>query len=251
MIKIKNAEELEGMRKSCRVAASILKAVKEKIVPGVKTGALDEYARTLMLDVGAQSAFWGYRGYPAHICASINDEVVHGIPGERRVEIGDIVSIDIGVIYQGFVGDNAITVPVGVTDTEVLRLLEVAKRSLEMAIEKAVAGGRLSDISHQVEKVVTEAGFSVVRDFVGHGVGREMHEDPQIPNFGAPGRGPKLKEGMTLALEPMVNLGATDVQVMDDGWTVLTRDRAPSAHFEHTVAVRKGRAEILTVAERE
>jgi methionyl aminopeptidase len=248
MIKIKTPEELDGMRLSGRLAATVRDAVARAIQPGVTTGELDDYARELIAKLGGKSAFFGYRGYPGYICTSINDEVVHGIPGARRVQMGDIVSVDFGVEYGGFIGDTATTVMVGVTDPDVIRLVTITEQALEAAIEKAVIGGRLSDISHAVETVALSAGFSVVRDFVGHGIGRQMHEDPQIPNFGLPGRGPRLKAGMTFALEPMINLGDEEVEVMGDGWTVLTRDRKPSAHFEHTVAISEGRGEILTLA---
>jgi methionyl aminopeptidase len=201
--------------------------------------------------LGGKSAFFGYRGYPGQICVSVNDEVVHGIPGARRIQIGDVVSLDVGVVYEGFVGDTAKTVMVGVNDPEVIRLVNTGQKALDVAIARAVAGARLSDVSHAIETVATDAGYSVVRDFVGHGVGRNMHEDPQIPNYGVPGRGPKLKPGMTLAFEPMINMGVFEVDVMADGWTVLTRDRLPSVHFEHTVAVREeGPAEVLTCTKR-
>lgn len=248
MIKIKTPEEMDGMRLSGRLAATVRDAVAKAIQPGVTTGELDDYARELIAQLGGKSAFFGYRGFPGYICTSVNDEVVHGIPGARRIQMGDIVSVDFGVTYGGFVGDTATTVMVGVTDPDVMRLVAITEQALEAAIEKAVIGGRLSDISHAVEAVALSAGFFVVRDFVGHGIGREMHEDPQIPNFGLPGRGPRLKAGMTFAIEPMINLGTEEVEVMGDGWTVLTRDRKPSAHFEHTVAISEGRGEILTLA---
>jgi methionyl aminopeptidase len=248
MIKIKTPEELARMRVSGSMAARVRDAVASKVAPGVTTMELDSYAQEIIEDLGASSSFYNYRGYPGHICVSINDAVVHGIPGPRRIQVGDIVSLDVGVEYDGFIGDTATTVMVGVTDADVIRLVDVTEKALEAAIEKAVAGNRLSDISHAVESVATQAGFSVVREFVGHGIGREMHEEPQIPNFGPPGRGPRLKPGMTLAIEPMVNIGVADVDVLEDGWTVLTRDRRPSAHFEHTIAVQDGRAEILTCA---
>lgn len=251
MIKIKSTAELERMRASCRMAATLRDKVAKAIKPGVTTLELDDYARELIADMGGRSAFLGYRGFPGHICVSVNDEVVHGIPGKRVVRLGDILSVDFGVIYDGFVGDTATTVMVGVTDPDVVRLITVTEEALQAAIDKAVVGNRLSDISHAVEKVAVAAGMGVVRDFVGHGIGRKMHEDPQIPNFGAPGRGPKLRAGMTFALEPMLNLGRAEVEVMADGWTVLTKDRKPSAHFEHTVAVAEGQAEILTLAENE
>ena len=243
---IKTPAEIEQMREGCQVAATVLDAVVKKCAPGVTTMDLDGFARDLIQEMGAISAFLGYRGYPAHICTSVNAEVVHGIPNIRPMELGDIVSIDVGTRYNGWIGDNARTVMVGVQDSEVIRLVKATERALAAAIEKAVAGGRLSDISHAVECVAKEEGFSIVKEFVGHGVGKTMHEEPQIPNFGPPGRGPRLREGMTLAIEPMINLGSEKVEVMDDGWTVLTRDRLASAHFEHTVLVREGKAEILT-----
>jgi len=250
MIIIKTPEELAHMRVSGQMAAGVLDTVAASASPGVTTGELDQLAQELIGKFGGASAFFGYRGYPGHICVSVNEEVVHGIPGPRRIRLGDIVSIDVGVVYDGFVGDTAKTVMVGVTDPEVIRLVTVGQKALESAIAKAVAGNRLSDVSHAVETVATDAGFSVVRDFVGHGVGRSMHEDPQVPNFGPPGKGPRLKPGMTLALEPMINMGSSEVEVMPDRWTVLTKDRRFSVHFEHTVAVQEGMAEILTCAKR-
>ncbi len=239
------------MRVSCGMAATVRTKVAKAIKPGMTTLELDQYAQELIAEMGAKSAFYGYRGFPGHICVSVNDEVVHGIPSKRVIRMGDILSIDFGVIYDGFVGDTATTVMVGVTDPGVIRLVTVTEQALAAAIEQAVAGNRLSDISHAVEKVATAAGLGIVRDFVGHGIGRKMHEDPQIPNFGKPGRGPKLRAGMTFALEPMLNLGTHEVEVMPDGWTVLTKDRKPSAHCEHTVAVGSEKAEILTVPKNE
>jgi methionyl aminopeptidase len=250
MIIIKTPAELAQMRASNEMAASVLDAVSRKVSPGVSTRELDDYAAELIGKLGGESAFFGYRSYPGHICVSVNDEVVHGIPGPRLIRLGDLVSLDVGVCYDGYVGDTATTVLVGTTDPEAIRLAAVGKKALEAAIGKAVAGGRLSDISHAIQITAEQAGFSVVRDFVGHGIGRDMHEDPQIPNFGPPGRGPVLKAGMTLAIEPMINMGAYEVEVMADGWTVLTKDRLPSVHFEHTVAVQDGAAEILTCAKR-
>lgn len=247
MIVVKSAGDLEGMRASAQVAATVRNAVVRMVSPGVTTGELSDYAGELIKRAGAESAFFGYRGYPGRICVSVNETVVHGVPGNRRIQLGDIVSIDVGVKYGGYIGDTATTVMVGVTDPKVLSLVRTAENALEAGIAMARVGRRLSDISHAIEEVVVKAGFSVVREFVGHGIGRKMHEDPQIPNFGPRGRGPKLKTGMTLALEPMVNLGEADVEVQDDGWTVLTRDSKLSAHFEHTVAVRDGNAEILTL----
>ncbi len=248
MIIIKTPEELDHMRASGRLAARIRDELARAMAPGVTTGELDAYARELMAKAGARSAFFGYRGFPGHICASINSVVVHGIPGPQRIQIGDIVSIDVGVVLDGFIGDTATTVMVGVTDPRVIRLVRTAEDALEKGIAKAVAGARLSDVSHAIQHTAESAGFSVVREFVGHGVGRSMHEEPQIPNYGPPGRGPRLKAGMTLAIEPMINLGAAEVEVLADGWTVMTRDRLPSAHVEHTIAVMDGHAEILTLA---
>lgn len=248
MIKIKSTYELERMRVSCGMAAYVRDTVAKAIKPGMTTLELDEYARELIGEMGGKSAFYGYRGFPGQICVSVNDEVVHGIPGKRVIRLGDILSVDFGVVYDGFVGDTATTVMVGVTDPEVIRLVTVTEQALYASIEKAVAGGRLSDISNAVEVTAKAGGFGVVRDFVGHGIGRKMHEDPQIPNYGPPGKGPKLRAGMTFALEPMINLGTEEVEVLADGWTVLTKDRKPSAHFEHTVAVGDERAEILTLA---
>jgi len=250
---IKNESELNGMREAGQVAATIRTRLAKEIAPGVSTLELDLHARELIAEYGARSAFIHYKGprgvppYPGYTCISVNEEVVHGIPGDRKIALGDLVSIDVGVVYNGFIGDNAMTVPVGVTDPQVLNLLRVSEQSLMNAIEQAVAGNRLTDISHAVEKTVIPHGFGVVRDFVGHGVGRKMHEPPQIYNFGPPGRGPVLKEGMTLAIEPMVNLGTHEVETLADGWTVVTRDRKPSVHVEHTVAVHEGKAEILTM----
>ena len=250
MIIVKTPDEIARMRESGQMAALVLDELARKLSPGVTTQEIDDYARELIAKLGGRSAFLGYRGFPGHICISVQDEVVHGIGGRRRIAMGDIVSIDVGITYGGFIGDTARTVMVGVTDPEIIRLVRTTEQALMAGIEKAVSGGRLSDISHAVEQVAVGAGFSVVRDFVGHGVGRSMHEDPQIPNYGPPGRGPKLRTGMTLAIEPMVNLGGPEVEVMQDGWTVLTKDRRPSAHFEHTVAICNEKAEILTLVKK-
>jgi methionyl aminopeptidase len=249
MIIVKTPVEIERMRASGRIAARVRDEVARRVTPGATTAELDSYAQELMREMGARSAFLGYRGFPGHTCISVNDEVVHGIPGRRVIRVGDVVSLDIGIVFEGFVGDTATTVMVGVTDPGAIRLVRTAEAALAAGLAKAVAGGRLSDISHAIEQTATAAGFSVVRDFVGHGIGRSMHEEPQIPNFGPPGRGPRLKTGMTLAIEPMLNLGGAEVEVMSDGWTVLTKDRRPSAHVEHTVAVRDGTCEVLTCAE--
>ncbi len=248
-IVIKDEQALNGMRESCMLAAMVRDKVADAIAPGVTTGELAVYADELIRGFGAVSAFMGYMGYPGQICVSVNEAVVHGIPGTERIAAGDVVSLDIGVEYGGYIGDTARTVMVGVSDSEVIRLVRTTEKALYAGISKAKDGGRLSDISNAIEEVALDGGFSVVKDFVGHGIGRKMHEEPQIPNFGAAGRGPKLKKGMTLALEPMLNMGQGAVEVQADGWTVLTKDRKPSAHFEHTIAVTDEEAEILTVSD--
>jgi methionyl aminopeptidase len=249
MIPLKSAAELDAMRTSCRMTAEVLSQVAAAVLPGVTTGELDVLTRRLIEGMKAKPSFLGYRGYPAAICISINDEVIHGIPGRRVVLPGDVVSLDVGVYYKGFHGDSATTVMVGVTDPDVVRLVETTKRALAAAVAAVKPGGRLSDVSHTVESIAKASGCSVVREFVGHGVGRHLHEEPQVPNYGVPGRGPVLKPGMTLAIEPMVNLGRPEVAVLDDKWTVVTRDGKPSAHFEHTVAVLEEGVEVLTLAE--
>lgn len=249
MIVIKNRDELQRMRKSGRVAACVRDELVRRVTPGVSTKWLDEEAAKLIESMGGRSAFLGYRGYPGNICISIDAEVVHGIPCGRQIELGQIVSIDVGVIVEGYVGDTATTVMVGVTDPDVVRLVKQTEKALYEGLGMARTGSRVSDISNAIERTVRQAGFSVVRDFVGHGIGRKMHEEPQIPNYGPAGRGPKLKAGMTLAIEPMVNMGGYEVEVQADGWTVLTADRKPSAHFEHTVAVGEDGPEILTMGE--
>jgi len=247
MINIKTDEELEGMRRAGAVAATVKVRTAQAIAPGMTTMEIDLLAKGLIEELGGVSAFKGYRGYPGYTCISVNEEVVHGIPGSRTIQLGDIVSLDVGVEFEGFIGDNATTVMVGVTDPEVIDLVRVSEKSLEAAIAAAKPGNRLSDISHAVEKVAVAGGYSIVREFVGHGIGRTMHEEPQIPNFGPPGRGPRLKAGMTFAIEPMVNLGGPEVEILSDDWTVVTKDRKPSVHVEHTVAVAAGGGEILTL----
>jgi methionyl aminopeptidase len=249
MIVIKSRDELKRMRVSGRAAALVRDEVARLVTPGVSTKWLDDRAAGLIEAVGGRSAFLGYHGYPGNICISIDAEVVHGIRSDRRIELGQIVSIDVGVVLDGFVGDTATTVMVGVTDPDVVRLVKATEQALAEGVSMARVGKRISDISHAIERTARQSGFSVVRDFVGHGIGRKMHEEPQIPNYGAPGRGPKLKAGMTLAIEPMVNMGGFAVEVQEDGWTVLTADRKPSAHFEHTVAVGEEGPEILTIGE--
>lgn len=251
MIPRRSEKEVEQMRQACRTASEILWKTVASIEPGITTRQIDEKAAGLMADLDCISAFRGYRGFPGNICVSVNEEVVHGIGGDRRVQYGDIVKLDIGVIREGWVGDNATTVAVGVIDPAVTGLLEATEGSLYEAIRHARHGRRLGDLCASVEAYVSERGYSVVREFVGHGVGRKLHEEPQIPNYGRPGTGPKLKEGMILAIEPMVNLGQASVRILDDGWTVVTMDRKPSAHFEHTVLVTRGEPEILTLRREE
>ncbi len=246
VIIVKTEREQESMRKACLTASVVLQGIIGHIEPGITTMELDAIAADLIRANGARSAFLGYKNFPRNSCISVNDEVVHGVAGGRRLEYGDIVSLDVGVIYDGFIGDIARTVPVGGCNVETQRLLDVTERSLYMGIAQAVSGNRVSDISRAVQYGVESNGFSVVREFVGHGVGRSMHEDPQIPNFVEKKSSPKLCPGMTIAIEPMVNAGAADVKVLNDGWTVVTEDGSLSAHFEHTVLVTSGEPEILT-----
>jgi methionyl aminopeptidase len=250
MIPIKSAREVEKMRQACRTASDILDRVSDLVRPGISTKEIDEAAAVFMQEARVKSAFLGYRlghrVFPGYICISLNDEVVHGIAGQRRVQYGDIVKLDIGVIEDGWVGDTAATVAVGMVDERVDLLMRVTENALERAIRIAHEGTRLGDICAVIEDEARRNRFSVVREFVGHGVGRKLHEEPQIPNYGKRGSGPRLKAGMTLAIEPMVNLGAAAVRLLDDGWTVVTADGLPSAHFEHTVLITKDEPEILT-----
>jgi len=250
MIPIKSEREIERMRESCMIAARVLDKLAAFVRPGATTGELDEAAADLMSDEGCRSAFLGYKDFPGNICISVNEEVVHGIGGNRRIQYGDIVKLDVGVIKNGWVGDSAKTVPVGAIKPGWSRLLAVTEDILDRVIPMATAGRRVGDISGFIEDEVIANGYTVVREFVGHGVGRSLHEEPQIPNFGRAGTGPKLKPGMTLAIEPMVNFGTATVRTLEDGWTVVTADHSPSAHFEHTVLVTKGAPEILTWRER-
>jgi len=238
MIIRKSRNELDVMREANRIVARVLDRLGEIVKPGLDTASLDREAEELILSAGGTPVFKGYRGYPATICTSLNEEVVHGIPAPKRImNEGDILSVDVGVRYRGFCGDSARTYPVGNIENRLRKLLEVTRESLYLGIEKAVPGNRLTDISAAVQEHVEKNGFFVVRDFVGHGIGRSLHEDPQVPNFGKPGRGPLLKEGMVLAIEPMVNTDGFGVRVLDDEWTVVTEDGGHSAHFEHTVAI--------------
>jgi methionyl aminopeptidase len=247
VIVCRSAAELERMRDAGRLVGEVLTELSALVAPGITTADLDEAAERRILAAGAVPAFKGYHGYPATICASINEEVIHGIPSGRRVlEAGDVISIDVGASLDGYYGDSAVTLPVGPVSEEAATLLRVTDEALYKAIARVRPGGRVSDIGHAVQQHVEAFGFSVVREFVGHGIGQRMHEEPQIPNYGEPGRGPRLAEGMVLAIEPMVNAGKAAVKVLADGWTAVTRDGSLSAHFEHTVAVTAGEPWILT-----
>ena len=250
MIICRSAAELEKMRTAGRLVGEVLTELAGHVAPGVTTADLDALAEKRIAAAGATPAFKGYHGYPATICASVNEEVIHGIPSGRRIlNEGDIVSIDVGAVLDGYFGDSAITLPVGQVSEDAARLLLATEESLYKAIEVVKPGARVSDIGHAVQKHVEAFGFSVVREFVGHGIGQKMHEEPQVPNYGEPGRGPRLAEGMVLAIEPMVNAGKPAVKVLADGWTAVTRDGTLSAHFEHTVAVTADRPWILTARE--
>jgi methionyl aminopeptidase len=243
---IKSPTEISIMRQAGKVVAIVLDTLKREIKPGITTGKLDALAAKIIKGNGAKASFKGYRGFPASICTSVNEEIVHGIPGKRVLNEGDIIAIDVGAIYNGFQGDAAITVGVGRISPEAEKLIDTTRRALEAGIAEARAGAHLSDISAAVQVCAEADGFSPVREYVGHGIGRDMHEKPEIPNFGPPGKGPVLKKGMTLALEPMINAGGWRTKVIADHWTVVTADGSLSAHFEHTIAITDGEAEILT-----
>lgn len=252
MIYIKTKKEIDFIRESCRIVAETLQLVKSNIKPGVATLELDKIAEDYIRSNDAVPAFKGYRQgplipFPGSICASVDDEVVHGIPGNRQLKEGEIITIDIGVLKNNYYGDAALSVPVGIISNEKKKLLEVTEKSLHLGIEQAIAGNRVHDISNAVQQYVEANGFSVVRDLCGHGVGKFLHEDPSVPNFGNKGTGAKLKNGMTLAIEPMVNLGKYYVKTKPDGWTVVTEDGSPSAHYEHTILINNNTPEILTV----
>jgi methionyl aminopeptidase len=246
MVIRKSNRELALMREAGRIVAVTHAKLQDKIRPGVSTGELDALAYQVVSENGAEPSFLGYRGYPASLCVSINEEVVHGIPGPRILEEGDIVSLDFGAIYQGYHGDAAVTLGVGKIDKAAQGLIETTRGALETAIAQCRPGNHLGDVSWAIQDYAESRGYAVVRQYVGHGIGRTMHEDPQIPNYGAPGRGILLKSGMTFALEPMVNLGTYLTRVLDDNWTVVTDDRELSAHFEHTVAITEDGPEIMT-----
>ncbi|HEV2248129.1 MAG TPA: type I methionyl aminopeptidase [Terriglobia bacterium] len=246
MIICKSAAEIEKLRRSGRLVRQILEETREQAKPGVTTMELERFVERRLAGARAEPAFKGYRGYPCCLCASVNEQIVHGIPSNRRLNEGDIISLDLGVIIDGYYGDAAMTVPVGMITEPLQRLLRVTEESLQLAIDNARVGNRLGDISAAVEQHVVNSGFSVVKEFVGHGIGRQLHEEPQIPNFGPPGYGPPLKEGMVLAIEPMVNVGGPGLRILDDQWTAVTSDGAPSAHFEHMIAVTQNGPDVLT-----
>jgi methionyl aminopeptidase len=246
MIILTSDKEIAYMRDAGRIVAGALTEITKAVAPEVTTRQIDQIAEDFIRKAGATPAFKGYHGFPGTICSSVNEEVVHGIPGLRQLKSGDTVSIDVGAVINGYNGDAAITLPVGEIDAEVQRLLDVTEQSLYQGIEKATPNHRLTDISYAIQSYAETFGYSVVRDYVGHGIGRNMHEDPQVPNFGIPSRGPRLKPGMTLAIEPMINVGTYEVETLSDGWTVVTRDRKRSAHFEHTIAITQQGPEILT-----
>jgi methionyl aminopeptidase len=248
VIVCKSPAEIEKMRASAALVADVLGELATMVKPGVSTHDLDVVAERLVRDAGAEPAFKGYRGYPCTLCASVNEQVIHGIPSKHPLAEGDIVSLDMGVKLNGYYGDSAVTVPVGVVSAEAQTLLRVTQEALEKGIAQVRLGGRVSDIGHAIQQHVEAHGFSVVREFVGHGIGTALHEDPQIANYGNPGSGPRLAEGMTLAIEPMVNVGRPQVKTLSDGWTAVTKDGSLSAHFEHTVAVTKGGPLVLTRA---
>ena len=247
MIILKTPDEIAVMAKASRVVAEALLVLKDAVKPGVTTDELDKLAESEIRARGAMPAFKGYRNYPKTLCASVNEQVVHGIPSKRVLKEGDIVGLDLGAIVGGFYGDSAVTVGVGRIDEKTATLVRVTEESLTLAIEQAQVGNRLSDISHAVQRHVEAAGYSVVTEFVGHGIGRQLHEEPQVPNYGKPGQGPRLQSGMVLAIEPMVNMGGSAVRVLDDRWTAVTVDGSLSAHFEHTIAIQpSGPAIVLS-----
>jgi methionyl aminopeptidase len=247
MIILKTPDEIAVMAKASRVVAEVLSLLKQAVKPGVTTDELDRLAESEIRSRGAHPAFKGYRNYPKTLCASVNEQVVHGIPSKRVLKEGDIIGLDLGAIIGGFYGDSAVTVAVGQIDEKTARLVRVTEEALALGIEQAQVGNRLSDISHAVQRHVEAAGFSVVTEFVGHGIGRQLHEEPQVPNYGKPGQGPRLQHGMVLAIEPMVNMGGPAVRVLDDRWTAVTVDGGLSAHFEHTIAIQpSGPATVLS-----
>ncbi|MFZ2055208.1 MAG: type I methionyl aminopeptidase [Candidatus Aminicenantales bacterium] len=249
MIIYKTPQEIAAMRMSNQIVARTLGELKALVRPGVSTGDLDAYAESRAREMGATPAFKGYRGYPASLCTSVNEEIIHGIPSARVLKDGDIIGLDFGVLFEGFYGDAAVTVAVGEIGPEAQRLIGVAETAFFKGIAQMKTGNRISDISHAIQAYVESEGFSVIRSFVGHGIGHSPHEEPQVPNFGPPGRGPKIKEGLTLAIEPMIAAGDWEVEILGDGWTAVTKDRSLSSHFEHTIAMTSSGVEILSLDE--
>jgi methionyl aminopeptidase len=246
MIPIKTEKDMQGLLASGQVLARVLKKLEGFIRPGITTGEIDRHAEELILKEKAIPAFKGYKGFPASVCTSVNEEIVHGIPGDRRLKQGDIISLDLGVNLKGYFSDSAVTLPVGKISRELKSLVEVTRKALWKGIEQARVENNLTDISRAIQDYVEQNGFSVVRQFVGHGIGTQLHEEPEVPNFGRPHQGPKLKKGMVLAIEPMVNMGTWELEVAQNGWTAVTKDRSPSAHFEHTVAITENGPRVLT-----
>jgi methionyl aminopeptidase len=246
MIPLKSDKDLAMIEASARILAGVMRKLREQVKAGISTGEIDMLAEELVRRENASPAFKGYKGFPASICTSVNEEIVHGIPGDKKLKEGDIISLDLGVNYQGYFSDLAITVAVGKVNPSVKKLIEVTRKALSEGIKQAWPEKRLSDISYAIQSYVERYGFSVVREFVGHGIGEDLHEEPEIPNFGKPGLGPLLKSGMVLAIEPMVNMGGWESSILDNGWTAVTRDGLASAHFEHTVAITQAGPKILT-----
>ncbi len=246
MIRIKNSRQIDGIRRSCALLAEIMDSLEREVVPGISTLELDRITRERIESRGGRPAFFGYQGFPGSICASVNEQVIHGIPNTSQLNAGDILSIDCGIELDGYFSDSAITIPVGAVTEPIAELLTVTRFALEQGIEAARFGNRVNDISRAVYEAVRPYGYGVVRPYCGHGVGLDLHEDPQVPNYIGRGPNPRLKPGMTIAIEPMINLGGDDVEVLEDAWTVVTKDRSISAHYEHTVLILKDRTEVLT-----
>lgn len=246
MIRIKTARQLAGIRESCRLLGSVLETLENSVTTGITTAGLDAIARQEIKALGGKPSFLGYQGFPGALCTSVNEEVIHGIPGDRVLQRGDVISIDCGVVYDGYYSDSAVTVPVGTVSPEVEKLLQITQEALERGIQAACRGNRVNDVSRAIYQVISEHGYGVVRPYCGHGVGLAIHEDPQIPNYVGRGPNPRLKSGMVIAVEPMVNLGGDDIEVLDDEWTVVTADNTVSAHFEHTLAILGDHTEVLT-----
>ncbi len=251
MIVLKSEKEIVSIRKSSRIVAQVLADLRKMAEPGITTKDLDAFAEKKAREMGAIPAFKGYRGYPASLCTSINEEIIHGIPSSRKLQEGDILGLDFGVVYDGYYGDAAVTYPIGTVNLEANRLIEAAEKAFFKGFEKIQEGYRISDISHAIQNSVEAQGFSVIRAYVGHGIGTSLHEEPQIPNFGPPGRGPKITRGLVLAIEPMIAAGDWNVEIKDDNWTAITKDRSLSSHYEHTVAFTQRGAEILSIREEE